>query len=398
MCYGGVNMKYNFDEKIDRKNNHSAKWSEMKKNYGSDDLWPMWIADMDIKTAPAITDALVKKAQEGIFGYVYRPETYYGSAVDWCKRRFDWKIKADELIHTLGVIPALTVAVRLFTEKKDKIMIQTPVYYPFYNVIKQNDRELVTNPLVKGKDGYYTMDFEDMEEKLSDPQLKVFILCSPHNPVGRVWKKEELEKIGELCLKYNVRIYADEIWRDLVYPNHKHIAIASLSKEIQNITVTFFSASKTFNLAGLQASYVHFPRKEEFEKYDYELGVLDIKRNSPFNLVAGQVAFKQDEWVDSLVVHLRDNLDYLLEFMTKELPKVKISRPEATYLVWMDFTEYGLTKEELSNVMKEKGKIALDDGYWFGVEGEGYERINIACPGYMLEEGLDRIKKAVSHL
>ncbi|GLI58160.1 aminotransferase [Propionigenium maris DSM 9537] len=392
-------MQYNFNEKIDRRNNHSAKWSEMDRNFISNDLWPMWIADMDLKTAPEVTKAIERKASEGIFGYVYRPDGYYRSAKEWCKDRFSWDIDVENLIHTPGVVPGISLMIRLFTKPGDKVMIQTPVYYPFSNVVKKNGRKLVTSSLLRDKDGHYTMDFEDFEKKAKDPEVKFFILCNPHNPVGRSWKREELAKIGKICLENNVRIISDEIWRDLVMPGHTHTPMASISKEIEDITITCFSAAKTFNLAGLQAAFLHFPRLEEREVLDTELGILDIKRNNPYAIVAAEAAFTQcHSWVDQLVEHINGNMDYLVEYVSKNLPRVRVQKPEATYLVWLDFKDYGLGKEKLSKLMQEKGKIALDDGFWFGVEGEGFERINVACPRQMLEEGMRRISKAVESL
>ncbi len=392
-------MQYNFNEKIDRRNNHSAKWSEMDKNFISNDLWPMWIADMDLKTAPEVTEAIEKKASEGIFGYVYRPDSYYLSARAWCKDRFSWDIDVENLIHTPGVVPGISLMIRLFTKPEDKVIIQTPVYYPFSNVVKKNGRGLVTSSLLRDEAGHYTMDFEDFEKKTKDPDVKFFILCNPHNPVGRSWRREELAKIGRICLENNVRIISDEIWRDLVMPGHTHTPMASISKEIEDITITCFSAAKTFNLAGLQAAFLHFPRLEEREVLDTELGILDIKRNNPYAVVAAEAAFtKCHLWVDQLVEHIDGNMNYLVEYVSKNLPRVRVKKPEATYLVWLDFTDYGLSKEELSNLMQERGKIALDDGFWFGTEGEGFERINVACPREMLEEGMRRISRAVESL
>ena len=282
------------------------------------------------------------------------------------------------------------------TKPREKILIQTPVYYPFAATIKDNGREVVENRLVNNGNGYYTIDFEDFEKKVSSNDINLFILCSPHNPVGRVWKEEELKKMADLCLKYNVRIIADEIWRDIIMPGFKHIPIASLSKEIENITITCFSPTKTFNIAGLQASFVTFPRREEWEMFDTELGILDIKRNSPFSLVAFETGYtKCDEWVDELVEHLSGNMDYVINFIKEKIPEVKVRKPEGTYLMWLDFSALGMSKEELSKFMQEKAKIALDDGYWFGQTGEGFERMNIACPRYMVEEGMKRIEKAI---
>ena len=392
-------MKYCFDEKIDRSKNHSAKWAELGKKFGTDDLFPMWIADMDIKTAPEIVQAMKEKVEQEIFGYVYRPDSYYKSAAEWLERRFGYKISEKTLIHSPGVVPSLSILVKLMTNEDEKILIQTPVYYPFAETIKDNNRTLVTNELVRDENGYYTMNFTDLEEKLSDEKVTLFILCSPHNPVGRVWKKEELAKVGELCLKYNVRIIADEIWRDIIMPGVVHTPMASISKEIEDITVTCFSPTKTFNIAGLQASFATFPRKEELERFDRELGILDIKRNNPFSLVAFETAYtKCDEWVNQLNEFLSSNMDYAIDFIKNRIPEVKICKAEGTYLLWLDFSSLGFTKEELSEFMKREAKVAMDDGYWFGDNGIGYERMNIACPRYMLEEGLTRIEKAVKSL
>ena len=389
-------MKYNFNEKIDRSNNHSAKWEEMGNKFISNDLWPMWIADMDLKTAPVIIDAMREKLEQGIFGYVYRPASYYQSAADWIERRFDYKIDPKTLINSPGVVPTLSILVRLMTKADEKVLIQSPVYYPFSAVVKENERELVINELVKDERGYYTIDFEDFEKKVSDEKVTLFIMCSPHNPVGRVWKREELQRMSELCLKYNVRVIADEIWRDIIMPGHKHIPAASLSKEIEHNTITCFSPTKTFNIAGLQASFATLPREEEWKMLDEELGRLDVKRNSPFSLVGFEAAYtKGEEWLEELLIHLDGNMDYVVNFVKERIPEVKVRKSEGTYLMWLDFSGLGMTKEELSMFMQKEAKIALDDGFWFGENGAGFERMNIACPRYMVEEGMNRIENAV---
>ena len=389
-------MKYNFNEKIDRSNNHSAKWEEMGNKFVSNDLWPMWIADMDLKTAPVIIDAMREKLEQGIFGYVYRPASYYQSAADWIERRFDYKIDPKTLINSPGVVPTLSILVRLMTKADEKVLIQSPVYYPFSAVVKENERELVVNELVKDETGYYTIDFEDFEKKVSDEKVTLFIMCSPHNPVGRVWKREELQKMSELCLKYNVRVIADEIWRDIVMPGYKHIPVASLSKEVEHNTITCFSPTKTFNIAGLQASFATLPREEEWKMLDEELGRLDVKRNSPFSLVGFEAAYtKGEEWLEELLIHLDGNMDYVVNFVKERIPEVKVRKSEGTYLMWLDFSGLGMTKEELSMFMQKEAKIALDDGFWFGENGAGFERMNIACPRYMVEEGMNRIENAV---
>lgn len=390
-------MKYNFNEKIDRRGNHSAKWEEIGNKFISNDLWPMWIADMDLKTAPVIIDAMREKLEQGIFGYVYRPASYYQSAADWIERRFGYKIDAKTLINSPGVVPTLSILVRLMTKEDEKVLIQSPVYYPFSSVVKENNRELVVNELIKDEEGYYTIDFEDFEKKVADEKVTLFIMCSPHNPVGRVWKREELEKMSELCLKYNVRVIADEIWRDIIMPGFKHIPVASLSKEIENNTITCFSPTKTFNIAGLQASFATFPREEEWKMVDEELGRLDVKRNSPFSLVGFEAAYtKGEEWLEELLIHLDGNMDYVVNFVKERIPEIKVRKSEGTYLMWLDFSGLGMTKEELSLFMQKEAKIALDDGFWFGENGAGFERMNIACPRYMVEEGMTRIEKAIS--
>ena len=389
-------MKYSFNEKIDRAGKHPAETEEMGKKFISDDLWPMWIADMDLKTAPEIIEAMREKVEQGIFGYVYRPDSYYQAAADWLERRFGYKIDPATLINSPGVVPTLSLLVRSMTKPGEKILIQSPVYYPFAATIRDNGREVVENKLVKDDEGYYTIDFEDFEKKVSDESISLFIMCSPHNPVGRVWKRGELQKMSDLCLKYKVRVISDEIWRDIIMPGHKHIPTASLGKEIENNTITCFSPTKTFNIAGLQASFVTFPRREEWEKFDNELGILDIKRNSPFSLVAFETGYtKCDEWVNQLVEHLNGNMDYVINFIREKIPEIKVKKPEGTYLMWLDFSALGLCKEDTSKFMQEKCKIALDDGFWFGENGIGFERMNIACPRYMVKEGMNRIEKAV---
>ena len=389
-------MKFNFNEKVDRSKNHAAKWEEMGAKFGSNDLLPMWIADMDIKTAPEIVEAIKEKADQAIFGYVYRPASYYETAAAWCEKRFGYKIDSKTLIHSPGVVPSMNMLVKMLTKEDEKVLIQIPVYPPFAASVKTGKRTLVTNELVKDENGYYTIDFEDLEKKLSDEKVTLMILCNPHNPVGRVWKKEELQKIGDLCVKYNVRILADEIWRDLVLPGYTHTPIASLSREIENITITCFSPTKTFNIAGLQASFATLPREEEWKMLDEELGRLDVKRNSPFSLVGFEAAYtKGEEWLEELLIHLDGNMDYVVNFVKERIPEVKVRKSEGTYLMWLDFSGLGMTKEELSMFMQKEAKIALDDGFWFGENGAGFERMNIACPRYMVEEGMNRIENAV---
>ena len=392
-------MKYNFNERIDRSENHSAKWAEMEMKFGRSDLIPMWVADMDIKAAPEIVESMKKKVEQEIFGYVYRPDSYYKTATEWLKKRFGYEISPSSLIHSLGVVPSMSILVKMLTKTTDKILIQTPVYPPFASAVKDNGRELVENPLIKDEKGYYTIDFEDLEKKLSLDEVKLLILCNPHNPVGRVWKKEELLKMGELCKKYNVRILADEIWRDLIMPGYKHTSMASLSKGIEDITITLFSPTKSFNLAGLQASFATFPRAEERKEFDNILGQMDVKRNNPFSLVAFETAYEKcEDWLEELILHIDGNMQYVVDFIAEKLPEIKVVKPEGTYLMWLDFNGTKIPQDKIQEFLINEAKVAMNDGGSFGSNGKGFARMNVACPRYMVEEAMERIEKALKNL
>ena len=392
-------MKYNFNERIDRSENHSAKWAEMEMKFGRSDLIPMWVADMDIKAAPEIIESMKKKVEQEIFGYVYRPDSYYKIATEWLKKRFGYEISPSSLIHSPGVVPSMSILVKMLTKTTDKILIQTPVYPPFASAVKDNGRELVENPLIKDEKGYYTIDFEDLEKKLSLDEVKLLILCNPHNPVGRVWKKEELLKMGELCKKYNVRILADEIWRDLIMPGYKHTPMASLSKDIEDITITLFSPTKSFNLAGLQASFATFPRAEERKEFDNILGQMDVKRNNPFSLVAFETAYEKcEDWLEELIVHIDGNMQYVVDFIAEKLPEIKVVKPEGTYLMWLDFNGTKIPQDKIQEFLINESKVAMNDGGSFGSNGKGFARMNVACPRYMVEEAMERIEKALKKL
>ncbi|WP_294705248.1 MalY/PatB family protein [uncultured Fusobacterium sp.] len=392
-------MKYNFNEKIDRSENHSAKWAEMEMKFGRKDLTPMWVADMDIKAAPEIVEAMKKKVEQEIFGYVYRPDSYYESAANWLKKRFGYKISPSTLIHSPGVVPSMSILVKMLTKETDRILIQSPVYPPFAAAVKDNGRKLIENNLIKDEKGYYTIDFEDLENKLALEDVTLFILCNPHNPVGRVWRREELEKMGELCKKHNVRILADEIWRDLIMPGYKHIPMASINKEIEDITITLFSPTKSFNLAGLQASFATFPRAEERKEFDDILGQMDVKRNNPFSLVAFETAYEKCEnWLEQLIEHIDGNMQYVIDFINERLPMIKTVKPEGTYLMWLDFNNIGIAQDKIQEFLINEAKVAMNDGGTFGENGKGFARMNVACPRYMVEEAMEKIEKAIKNL
>lgn len=387
-------MQYDFNKVIDRSNNYSAKYDELEMKFGRDDLWSMWVADMDFKSAKPIIDAIKDRVEQGIFGYTSRPDSYYEAMIDWFKRRYDWEINKEWIIHSPGVVTTLSIIMKKFTKPGDKIIVQSPVYYPFFDVVNDHGRELVLNPL-KNVDGNYVMDYEDLEKKIDD-KVKYLILCNPHNPVGRVWTKEELIKLGNICIDNNVEVISDEIHGDLVYGEKKYTPFASISEEFCKNSITCLSATKTFNIAGLQASFAIFPDKKQYEEFENFLGVLDIKRNNCFSLVAVEAAFRYgEEWLQQLLEYLEGNIEFLINYCKENIPNIKPNKPEGTYLVWLDCKDLGLDDESLNDFMINKAKIALDSGNWFGELGKGYMRINIACPRATLEKGLKRIEKAV---
>lgn len=387
-------MNYNFDAIIDRSNNFAAKWSEMDKKYGTNDLLPMWVADMDFKAAPCIIDALKYRLEQGIYGYTTRPSSYNESIVNWVDRRYGWKIKPEWLIFSPGVIPTISVLIQEMTKENDKIMIQEPVYSPFNSVVKQNKRELVISPLVKLEDGNYVMDYEDIEAKIKD--VKIFILCNPHNPVGRVWTKDELTKLGDICIKHNVLVVSDEIHSDIILKNHKHTPFGSISEEFSQNSITCMAPTKTFNIAGLQTSQVILPNEYHYKILDDAFIRLDIRRNNSFSLVATQAAYNEGEdWLEAYLEYLEGNIDFAINYIKENIPSLKVRKPEGTYLLWVDFSETGLSDEEVTKALVEKGRVALNSGDSFGIGGKGYQRINLACPRSMVEEGLNRIKKAI---
>lgn len=390
-------MSFNFNKIIDRTNNFSAKWSEMNKNFGTNDLLPMWVADMDFLTAPCIMEALKDRLEQGIFGYTTRPSSYNESIVNWLDNRFSWKIKKEWLMFSPAVITSISLLIQNLTQKNDKIMIQEPVYSPFHNIVELNERDLVISPLIKLDDGSYIMDYEDIEAKIKD--VKIFILCNPHNPVGRVWTREELTRLGQICLKHNVIVISDEIHSDIILKNHKHTPFASISKEFCKNTITCMAPTKTFNLAGLQSSFLVMSNPYYYEVMDRAFSTLDIKRNNAFSLVATEAAYNYGEdWLDELIKYIEDNVDFAIEYIKTNIPKLKVKKPEGTYLLWVDFNGLNVDEKDLKDALTNKGRVALSSGSSFGIGGGGYYRINLACPRAMVLEALKRIEFAINSL
>ncbi|MEH7237135.1 MalY/PatB family protein [Bacillus sp. JJ1562] len=389
-------MKYNFDESVNRLQTNSVKWDEVENLFGDKKILPMWVADMDFKSPQPVIDALQKRVEHGIFGYTTRPNSYYEATVGWMKRRHKWTIEKDWICFTPGVVPALGIIVQNFTRPGDKILIQQPVYYPFMSVIEKNAREIVSNPL-RLENGRYYMDLNDLEKKI-DSSVKMIIISNPHNPVGRVWTKDELTKLGEICLKHNILVVSDEIHSDLVYKGNVHIPFASISEEFAGNSITCTAPSKTFNLAGLQTSNMIIPNKELRESFNKAIEDRFIGITNTFGVTALIAAYENgDEWLDQLLDYLIENLQFLKDYIKSNIPEVKVIEPDATYLVWLDCRELELDAKELEHVIQKQGKVAFDEGYIFGKEGEGFTRINIACPKALLEEGLKRFSQALKN-
>lgn len=389
-------MKYNFDEIIDRGGNRSAKYDERAKKFGTADVIPLWVADMDFRTAQPIIDACVSKAEEGIWGYTSRPDSYFQAVQQWEQRRKGWTPDISLMSWSLGVVPALSSIVRLFSGDGDKILIQTPVYSEFYDVAEAWGREVVENPLVE-TDGKWSIDFDDFAEKVK--QCRIFLLCNPQNPVGRVWEPEELRKMAELCVESGTLLVSDEIHSDLIFHGKRHTPTASLSPEIAANTITCVSATKTFNLAGLQASTTIFPNKDMKRAFEEFWGRMDIRRNNAFSCVAMEAAYREgEEWLDQLLPYISGNFDYICDFCVKNIPQIKPNRPDATYLMWLDCRALSMTNEELRDFFIHKAQLGLNEGYTFGHSLAGFMRLNAACPRSTLEKAMRQLKAAVDSL
>ena len=387
-------MHINFDEIIDRKSSSCLKYDfAAERGYPKDTL-PFWVADMDFRAPVPVIDALKTRADHGIFGYTQIKDDYFNVLQNWFRTRHDWEIERSDLVITPGVVFAVATAIRAFTRHGDAVLIQQPVYYPFANMIRQNERVIVDNPLhlIEGR---YMIDFEDFEEKIVEHGVKLFILCSPHNPVGRVWTRAELEQIAAICLRHDVIVVADEIHEEFVRPGFRHIPFASLSEEAAAITVTCTSPSKTFNLAGLQISNIFIRDKDLRRRFKEELSRTGYDEPNTLGLAGAKAAYEHGaEWLTQLLAYIEENHTRTKSFLTAHLPKVQIIAPEGTYLLWLDFRAYGLSDEALNEKIIREAHLWLDDGPIFGAGGSGFQRINIACPWSTLEMGLQNLAKA----
>ena len=357
----------------------------------------MWVADMDFAVPQPVIDALKKRVEHGIFGYPMLTDSYYDAVIGWMSRRYNWPVKREWIYHSPGIVPGLNYLVQAFTKEGDSIAIQSPVYYPFTLCIVNNGRQVVLNCL-KYEDGRYTMDYEDLDKKFASNNVRMLILCNPHNPVGRVWTKDELIKLGEICLKYKVLVISDEIHADLTFKGFATTAFAGISEAFAQNTIVCTAASKTFNMAGLQISNIIIPNQELGQIFSNHMKKLHLMKPNIFGQIATEAAYNcGEEWLEQLKDYLQKNLDYLTQFIAGNIDKIKVIKPEATYLIWLDCNGLGMEVEALKQFMLEKAKVACDDGYIFGPGGEGFTRMNIACPRATLQEALTRIEQAVNN-
>lgn len=384
-----------FDTIVDRKNTDCLKYDFAVRRGLPEDVLPLWVADMDFKTSSHIIDELKKVCEHGIFGYTETQTEYFNAIAGWMKNQHNWKVQEDWLIKTPGVVFALAMAVKAFTQKGDAVILQLPVYYPFMEVIRDNERKVVSSDLILGNDNRYHIDFSDFENKIIQNNVKLFFLCSPHNPVGRVWSKEELLRLGEICLRHKVIVVSDEIHNDFIFEG-QHNVFTSLNEELANVTITCTSPSKTFNLAGTLISNIFISNPELRKKFKKQVNAAGISQLSVFGIKSCQTAYQHGlEWFTSVKKYIKANIDFIEEFTQKNLSGVKMIHHEGTYLVWLDFRRTGLNVQELEDLIINKAKLWLDSGKIFGTSGNGFQRINAACPRKTLEEAMKRIQKAL---
>lgn len=385
----------NFDEIVNRKGTDCLKYDFAVRRGMPEDVLPLWVADMDFKTTSYVEDAVIERTKHGIFGYTESKEEYFQAIAGWMKRHHNWEVRPEWLIKTPGVVFALAMAVKAFTEKGDSVLIQQPVYYPFSEVIRDNGRVVVSNDLYLGEDNRYHTDLADFEKKIIEHHVKLFLLCSPHNPTGRVFTKEELAAMGDLCVKHGVKVVSDEIHNDFVFRG-EHTVFTAVKKEYEEISVICTSPSKTFNLASMLISNIFIPDRELRQRFRHEVDAAGISQLSALGLVAAKAAYEQgNEWYEQMMSYVRENIGYVKEYVKKKLPGVTVIDGEGTYLMWLDFRGTGLDPEELDRRIIYEAKLWLDSGKIFGGTGAGFQRINVAAPRAILTECLERIRRVL---
>jgi len=392
-------MKYDFETVVNRKNTGSAKWEGMKSLNPnvSEGIIPLSVADMELKNPPEIIKGLQEYLEDAILGYSTATESYLDAVTNWTKRRYNWETKSEWLINTPGVVNAFFQAVKAFTNKGDGVIVMTPVYYPFYMAVEKNERNIVRNPLILNEEGKYEIDFNDLREKAKVSTNKLLILSNPHNPVGRVWTEEELIKVGEICLENNVLVVSDEIHCDLIMPGYKHTTFANICDEFADNTITCISPSKTFNIAGMQCSNIFIKNEKLRERYLEELlKTAQFNRINTLAYKATEIAYTQcDEWLSQLIELIDTNRKMLTEFIETNISQIKVINMEGTYLQWIDCRNLGIDYKELERINIFEAELFTDEGYIFGEEGIGFERLNLACPTKVLMDALERFKNAL---
>lgn len=393
-------MKYGkefFDTYLERRGTRSIKWDGCNEKFSVDpsvEMLPMWIADMDFRAPDEVVETVVERAKLGAYGYITKPDSFYQSIIDWIRRRYHWDVKKEWIIFTPGVIPGFNVAYQNFSASGDGIIVQTPIYYPFMDGIRNNGRKMVVNPLVE-KDGYWTMDFGLLEQQVKDPANKILIMANPHNPTGRCWTREELERLGNLCADNGVLLICDEIHADLIMEGAAYHSMGTLSQKILNNTILHYAPSKTFNLAGLQTAFVVIPNDEIRAVFDRGMNANRIFNMNWFGQAALETAYNRcEDYVTGLCEYVNANMDYMEDYIREHLPMLKMRKSEGTYMVWVDFRGTGMTTEEIEHFIAHKAHIGVDMGTWFGPGGEGWLRFNLACPRSLVEKAMEMLKCA----
>ncbi len=389
--------KYDFDEIIPREGTNCMKYDARERFFQTNDVLPLWVADTDFKTPPFIVNAIRERVSHEIYGYTFRPDSYFEAIIGWMKRRHNWDVKKEWISFSPGVVAGLTIAVETFSNPGDGIIVQPPVYFPFFETVTGTGRKLIENPL-KIENGRYTFDIDDLKSKITE-NTKLLLLCNPQNPGGTVWNREELESLWRVCREHGIVVISDEIHSDLIYKGHRHIPFATLSEEAEKNSVIFMAPSKTFNVAGLASSVVFISDRKKRAEYERALQIGHYGMGNIFGSVALEAAYAHgDNWLNQLMDYLWDNYCLLEEFFEKNLPRIRVMKPEATYLIWLDFNDYGMNDKELSEFVVKKARVGLNNGDRFGAGGSGWLRLNTGCPRSVLKEGLERLGEAFSSL
>jgi len=390
-------MPYNFDESISRAGTNSVKYDLRKKLFGREDVLPMWVADMDFSVPPSVSEAIMERARHEIYGYSIRPESFYQSVMSWTNRRYGWSIQREWLTFTPGIVPGVNLSIMTLTDPGEKVMIQPPVYFPFFQAVKKNGRQLVENRLIL-HDGRYYVDMDNFEQQLKSG-VKLFILSNPHNPGGSVWTYDELKTMGELCVRYGAIIIADEIHSDIVFPGHVYTPMASISKAIAQNTITFLAPSKTFNIAGLSTSIGIIPNRKLRQLFDEMIERIHLWHGNIFGNVALEAAYNYgEEWLDELLDYLIGNIQLIDDYINTRIPGIRLIKPEGTYLAWLDCRELPVENGRINRFMVEKAGVGMNEGSTFGENGKGFQRLNFGCPRKTLKTALEKIEQAVSEI